>query len=86
MAKCPPAYLLNCKSVKVSKKRKIANEKVDAEKLYSLEEASALIKEITKVKFDASVDIHARLQDPRDGFSPVPVGSLVEHRDFNNEG
>ena len=31
------------------------------------------------------VDIHPRLQDPRDGFSSIPVGSLVDHRDFNNE-
>lgn len=66
--------------MKVSKKRKIANEKVDAEKLYSLEEASALIKEITKVKFDASVDIHARLGvDPRKADQALRGTSSLPH-------
>lgn len=51
---------------KLGKKRKAANEKVDPEKLYSLTEASALVKEVNTTKFDASVDIHARLGvDPR---------------------
>lgn len=51
---------------KLSKKQKEARAKVDRDKLYSLEEASALIKEITNVKFDASVDLAVRLGvDPR---------------------
>ena len=51
---------------KVTKKRKAANEKVDANKLYSLREATALVKEINTTKFDASVDLHVRLGvDPR---------------------
>lgn len=51
---------------KLSKKRKAAEEKVDADKLYSLNEASALVKEVNTAKFDASVDIHIRLGvDPR---------------------
>lgn len=51
---------------KISKKRKAANAKVDAEKLYELEEAMALIKEVNTTKFDASVDLHIRLGvDPR---------------------
>ena len=51
---------------KLSKKKKEARSKVDRDKLYSLEEASALIKEITNVKFDASVDLAVRLGvDPR---------------------
>ena len=51
---------------KVSKKRAKANEKIDSEKLYSLKEAMALIKEINTTKFDASVDVHIRLGiDPR---------------------
>ena len=51
---------------KVSKKRAKANEKIDSEKLYSLKEAMALIKEINTTKFDASVDVHIRLViDPR---------------------
>jgi large subunit ribosomal protein L1 len=50
----------------VSKKRKIANAKVDKKKFYSLNEASALVKQITTCKFDASVDLHIRLGvDPK---------------------
>ncbi|MCK0131864.1 50S ribosomal protein L1 [Flavobacteriaceae bacterium F08102] len=51
---------------KLTKKQKEAVAKVDANKAYSLSEASALVKEITNVKFDASVDIAIRLGvDPR---------------------
>ncbi len=50
----------------IPKKRKAANAKVDATKVYSLKEASTLVKEITTCKFDASVDIHIRLGvDPK---------------------
>jgi len=51
---------------KLTKKQKEARGKVDRNKLYSLEEASTLLKEITYTKFDASVDIAVRLGvDPR---------------------
>jgi len=51
---------------KVSKKRKVANAKVDREKLYALSDAAKLIKEVNTTKFDASVDVHIRLGvDPR---------------------
>ena len=51
---------------KISKRRKAALEKVEADKLYPLSEASSLIKEIGKLKFDASVDLAIRLGvDPR---------------------
>lgn len=51
---------------KLSKKRKAVEAKVDKDKLYSLEEASALVKEINQTKFNASVDLHVRLGvDPR---------------------
>lgn len=44
----------------------MAVAKVDAKKLYSLEEAAALVKDMTSVNFDASVDIAVRLGvDPR---------------------
>lgn len=50
----------------ISKKRKASLEKVDLAKAYSLEEASALVKEISTTKFDASVDLAVRLGvDPR---------------------
>ena len=50
----------------ISKKRKVVNPKVESNKLYSLKEASALVKSITTCKFDASVDLHIRLGvDPK---------------------
>lgn len=50
----------------ISKKRKVADTKVDANKSYSLKEASNLVKQITTCKFDASVDLHIRLGvDPK---------------------
>src|SRR3982750_2248261 len=50
----------------VSKKRKAANGRIDANKSYSLKDASALVKEINTTKFDASVDLHIRLGvDPK---------------------
>jgi large subunit ribosomal protein L1 len=51
---------------RITKKQKEARAKVEKNKLYSLEEASALLKEITYTKFDASVDLAVRLGvDPR---------------------
>jgi large subunit ribosomal protein L1 len=50
---------------RLTKKQKEANGKVE-DRTYTVAEASALIKEITSVKFDASVDIAVRLNvDPR---------------------
>lgn len=51
---------------RVTKKRKEAVSKIDRNKLYTIAEASKLIKEITNLNFDASVDIAVRLNvDPR---------------------
>ncbi|MEO5683817.1 MAG: 50S ribosomal protein L1 [Chitinophagaceae bacterium] len=50
----------------ISKKRKVANAKVDSSKAYSLKEASTLVKDVNITKFDASVDLHIRLGvDPK---------------------
>jgi len=50
----------------LSKKRKVAQTKVDGTKQYNLKEASALVKQATTCKFDASVDLHVRLGvDPK---------------------
>src|SRR5580704_7728355 len=50
----------------ITKKRKAAIAKVDKNKLYTLKEASALVKEVNLTKFDASVDLHIRLGvDPK---------------------
>lgn len=51
---------------KLSKNRKLALEKLDKDKQYTLPEAASLVKEITKTKFDASLDLNIRLGvDPR---------------------
>jgi len=51
---------------KLPKKQKEAKAKIDSSKVYSLNEASALVKEITSANFDASVDLAIRLGvDPR---------------------
>ena len=51
---------------KLTKNQKLALSKVEAGKVYTLKEASALVKEISTSKFDASVDIDVRLGvDPR---------------------
>ena len=50
----------------ISKKRKVADTKVDNNKFYTLKDASALVKQVTTCKFDASVDLHIRLGvDPK---------------------
>lgn len=51
---------------KISKKRAAIDSKVDKDKLYSLVDAMALVKEVNTAKFNASVDVHVRLGiDPR---------------------
>ena len=51
---------------KLTKNQKLALSKIEVDKTYTLKEASALVKEISTTKFDASVDIDVRLGvDPR---------------------
>lgn len=51
---------------KLTKNQKLAAEKIEAGKAYSLKEAAHLVKDITFTKFDASLDIDVRLGvDPR---------------------
>ena len=51
---------------KISKKRKNALEKYESGKTYSLKEASSVVKQISNLKFDASVDLAIRLGvDPK---------------------
>jgi large subunit ribosomal protein L1 len=51
---------------RITKNKKLALEKLEKGKFYTLKEAAALVKEITFTKFDASVDIDVRLGvDPR---------------------
>lgn len=52
--------------MQVTKKRKAVNDKVEAGRIYTLDEAAALVKEVSTTKFNASVDLHVRLGvDPR---------------------
>ena len=51
---------------KLTKNQKLALSKIEAGKVYTLKEASILVKEVSTTKFDASVDIDVRLGvDPR---------------------
>jgi large subunit ribosomal protein L1 len=72
---------------KLTKNRKAALEIIEKERLYTLKEASALVKEMTKTKFDASVDLDVRLGiDPRKsnqmvrGVVSLPHGTGKETR------
>ena len=65
---------------KLSKKQKLAAEKIEPGKLYTLDEASSLVKEITFTKFNASVDIDIRLGvDPRKANQMVRGVVTVPH-------
>ena len=58
----------------------MAVAKVDANKAYTLEEATALLKDITFTKFDASVDIAVRLGvDPRKADQMVRCSVKLPH-------
>ena len=56
----------------LTKNRKEALSKYDTEKVYSLDEASQIVKDITKVKFDSSVDIAVKL-----GVDPKKANQMV---------
>ena len=57
---------------RLTKKQKEALAKIEKSKFYSLNEASALVKEISKTNFDASVDIAVRL-----GVDPKKANQMV---------
>jgi large subunit ribosomal protein L1 len=72
---------------KLTKNRKLALANIEKEKLYTLKEASVLVKELTKTKFDASIDLDVRLGiDPRKsnqmvrGVVSLPHGTGKETR------
>ncbi len=67
---------------RLTKNQKKALSKIEAGKAYSLQDASALVKDVTTTKFDASVDIDVRLGvDPRKanqmvrGIATLPHGT-----------
>jgi large subunit ribosomal protein L1 len=50
----------------ITKKRKLAEAKIDSTKNYTLDEATKMVKDLNCTKFDSSVDLHIRLGvDPR---------------------
>ncbi|HET6227673.1 MAG TPA: 50S ribosomal protein L1 [Bacteroidia bacterium] len=65
---------------KISKKRKAALAKYDPAKAYSLAEAAKIVKDITNVKFDASIDLSIRLGvDPRKANQMVRGSVTLPH-------
>ncbi|MVT10905.1 50S ribosomal protein L1 [Chitinophaga tropicalis] len=63
-----------------TKKRKAADTKVDKNKVYSLKEASALVKDINCTKFDSSVDLHIRLGvDPKKADQAIRGSVTLPH-------
>jgi large subunit ribosomal protein L1 len=61
----------------MSKRKKAAREKVDSEKIYEIEEALGLVKELATAKFHESVDVSVNLGvDPRKS-DQVVRGSTV---------
>ena len=57
---------------KITKKQKEARAKVDTKNIYTLQQASSLVKEITNTKFDSSIDLAVRL-----GVDPKKANQMV---------
>jgi large subunit ribosomal protein L1 len=65
---------------KVSKRLKEAKAKIEQDKKYPIEEAIKLVKETSQVKFDASVELHARLGiDPKKGDQIIRNSVVLPH-------
>lgn len=66
--------------MRLTKKRKVAQAKVDINKLYTLSEASKLVKDTTTCKFDASVDLHIQLGiDPKKADQAIRGTTALPH-------
>ena len=64
----------------LTKKRKDALAKIEKDKLYSLKEASSLVKELASTNFDSSVDLSVRLGvDPRKANQMVRGTASLPH-------
>ena len=57
---------------RLSKKQKVAREKVDSNSVYSLSDASSLVREISSTNFDSSVDLAIRL-----GVDPKKANQMI---------
>ena len=63
-----------------SKNYRAAAEKIDANKLYTIEEAAALVKETSTVKFDATIDVSFKLNvDPKQADQQVRGTLILPH-------
>ncbi len=66
--------------MKLTNKRKAVEGKVDATKLYTLNEASKLVKDVNTAKFNASVDLHVKLGvDPKKADQAVRGTTALPH-------
>ncbi|MFT4844612.1 MAG: large subunit ribosomal protein L1 [Marinobacter psychrophilus] len=65
---------------KLTKRRKLINEKLDTTKHYTIDEAVALIKELATVKFEETVDVAINLGiDPRKSDQTVRGATSLPH-------
>lgn len=65
---------------KLSKRAKVIREKVEAGKQYGIDEAVALLTELSKVKFKESIDVAVNLGvDPRKSDQNVRGASVLPH-------
>jgi large subunit ribosomal protein L1 len=65
---------------KHGKKFQDALKKVDDERLYTIEEASSLLKDVAFANFDETVELHARLGiDPRQADQAVRTNVVLPH-------
>ena len=62
---------------KLTKRAKLINEKIDAEKVYEADEAFSLLKEVSSVKFDETVDVAINLGIDARKSDQVVRGSTV---------
>jgi large subunit ribosomal protein L1 len=68
------------KMAKLTKRRKLINEKLDTTKHYTIDEAVALIKELATVKFEETVDVAINLGiDPRKSDQTVRGATSLPH-------
>ena len=65
---------------KITKRQRAINEKVDSTKQYSIEEAVALLKDLSNVKFAETVDVSVNLGiDPRKSDQSVRGATTLPH-------
>jgi len=76
----PLGSLYHFKKYIMSKRMQAAVAKVDKNKVYSIDEAIKLVKETSGVKFDASVEVHAKLGiDPKKGEQQIRATVSLPH-------